>query len=112
MSLNSPSAQFYVCQVRDSEGSTRFEAIYWRSLDDRKKELLEEFKGAYSAWKAAKKEGDEGITKPKKPAIRTVGGKVKGKAKAEAIASRFQDKWDAKYNKDKKTEPEQVAKEG
>jgi len=111
VSLNSPSAQFYVCQVRDTEGSTRFEAIYWRNLNDRKKELIEDYKGAYSAYREAKKEGMEAV-KPRKPAIRTIGGKIKGKSKAEAIASRFQEKWDAKYNKGKKAETEQVAKEG
>lgn len=100
MSGGSVSPSFYVCQVKDTEGTITFEAIQTSKVDDRIDQLKKAYAEACKAWTVAAKEAKNAGTeftdpKPQKPAFRkAVTKKVSPKAKADSLAALYQEKWD------------------
>ena len=80
--------------VKDITGQVTFEAIPSRSVDDRIKALVADYKKAYLRYKAASRDGAE-AQKPAKPALKVL-QKVRGRDKAEALVAKFRKLYEAK----------------
>ena len=98
------SASYYVCMIKDTDGTVGFEAVSSRELKKRTAQLQKDYAEAYKAWLAASKEAkkageDFEEPKPKKPGLRKLGSKIKGEAKAKSTASLYQEKWETKMRK-------------
>ena len=99
------SASYYVCQLRDHDGTVTFEAVRSSKLKERLDELKKDYVSAYKAWKAAEREtkkagGEFTDPKPKKPLFRKfLSKKICPKSKADSLASLYQEKWDARMRK-------------
>lgn len=91
------SPSYFVCQVKDSDGTVTFEAIKSTDVKKRIDQLKKDYAEACKAWKVAKKEGGDSFTDPKPttPAFRkVVDKKICPKAKADSLAALYQEKWD------------------
>jgi len=84
--------------VKDITGEVTFEVVPWRSVDDRLKELLQDYKQAYADYKAASRRGIQ-AEKPLKPALKVLKRRVKGKDKAEALMAKYQKLYEEKKAK-------------
>jgi len=87
--------------VRDSYGSVTFEAIPSTDLKKRQKQLGDDYLEACKAYKEAKSDNSS-ADKPTKPAFRIIESKIRSKdskAAAEALAAKWQEKYDAKKGK-------------
>ena len=100
MGRSSPS--YYVCQVKDTDGTISFEAIRSTDIKKRMEQLKKDYAEAYKAYKIASKEaGDcETVAKPITPAFRKVlDKKICPKSKADSLAALYQEKWDERKRK-------------
>jgi hypothetical protein len=93
-----------VCGVRDHDGSVSFEAVPCTKVKSRLKELLNDYQEAYKAWREASTEARKAgekfeDPKPKKPGLKKLTSKIRGKDKAASVAQLYQDKYDAKRKK-------------
>lgn len=104
MSVGRASASYYVCGIRDHDGIVSFEAVPSSKVKSRIKELLSDYQEAYRTWREASREArrarekfDE--PKPRKPGLKKLGSKIRGRDKAESLAQLYQEKYDAKRRK-------------
>jgi hypothetical protein len=87
------TSSYYVVAIKDSSGAKSVEALPYKEYMAREKTLKEDYVASYKMWKR-----DKSSPKPTKPGIIEV-KKFKGKdgkAQAEALAARLQEKLDAK----------------
>ena len=90
--------------IKDHFGTVTFEALCSTELKGRMETLKEDYVAAYKAWKAA---DDKSEPKPKKPGLRILQRKIKGKeskAKAESLAARCQEKYEERLSKKREKE--------
>lgn len=99
--MGGASTSYYVCAIRNTDGSIGFEAVRSSKLDERMKQLKRDYVTAYRSWKLAAKEAGEGSdeAKPTKPGIKKLGNRIKGEKKAQAIAALYQEKWEEKMRR-------------
>ena len=104
------SASYYVCGIKDSDGTVSFEAVRSSQLDERMTQLKKDYAEAYKAWRLAKKEAGEDFDEPKpaKPALKKFSGRIKGEGKAKSMASLYQEKWEAKQAKKEQEKVEEL----
>ena len=93
------SSRYYsVVMVKDITGEVTFEVIPSRSVDDRIKELLNDYKRAYARYKAASRKGIQ-AQKPLKPVLKVLHRRVRGKDKADALMAKYQKLYEEKKAK-------------
>jgi len=91
-----------------------------RELKKREKGLKADYSQAYKDWRAARKEaqsnGEEcAVPKPKKPGIKVIKKRLRGKGakeKAESLAARLQERYEAKQSQKELKEVESTEREG
>jgi len=93
--------------VKDITGQVTFEAIPSRSVDDRMKALVADYKKAYARYKAASRDG-AGAQKPAKPALKVL-QKVRGKDKADALVAKFRKLYEEKKAKEAQKESREAS---
>jgi hypothetical protein len=87
------TSSYHVVAIKDSAGAKSVEALPYKEYKAREKTLKEDYIASYKMWKK-----DKSSPKPTRPGIIEI-KKFKGKdgkAQAEALAARLQEKLDAK----------------
>ncbi|MBM4037399.1 MAG: hypothetical protein FJ290_02695 [Planctomycetes bacterium] len=86
---------FYsVIVTRDSAGAVTIEAVPSGEVSKREKACSEEYAQAYKAYLEAKKDNPS-EPKPKKASVAVLEKSVRGKDKAETLAAKYREKYDA-----------------
>jgi len=81
--------------TKDTTGAVSFDAVPCGDVEKRQKALADDYAQAYKAYKEAKKDNPS-EPKPGKPAFAVLEKMVNGKAKAEALALKYREKYEAK----------------
>ena len=104
-----------MCAIQDTTGAVTFEVVPSGLETSREKTLREDYVQARKAFEAAKKDNPAEV-KPKVPKVAVLAKAVNGKDKAEALAAKFREKYEAKQaakqSKEKPTDSASDGKEG